>query len=108
MTYEEAVDVLEAMSHLYPGRFEVTKRRAEIFIPQLEKMVYEGVLAKLTDYALDNPFPPTLSDIAVYPPKENEYLARMKQWEEEAAKVPQETKALFQKKFDELVRRLSQ
>ncbi|MGP4060999.1 hypothetical protein [Halobacillus sp. H74] len=105
MKYEEAVDVLETMEELFEGKFTITKRKLTVFVPELEKMEYSPVMDKLYHYASQYPYPPTLADIAVYPPKENDYLEKMRRWDEEAANVPEETKQRFLEKFEELIRR---
>ncbi|KHE72641.1 hypothetical protein [Halobacillus sp. BBL2006] len=108
MKYDEAIDVLETIEELFDGKFTITKRKLAVYVPQLERMEYDAVMDKLFYYASQSPFPPTLADIAVLPPKKNEYLEKMKVWEEEAALVPEETKRLFAQKFAEMVRRKSE
>ncbi|MFC7061048.1 hypothetical protein [Halobacillus seohaensis] len=107
MNYDEAVEVLEAMQELFYGKFKISKRKLDFFVPQLEKMEFTPVMDKLYDYASVYPFPPTLSDIAVYPQKPNEHLEKKRQWDEEAANVPEETKRLFEEKFNELLKKVS-
>ncbi|MFG6147482.1 hypothetical protein [Halobacillus sp. B23F22_1] len=107
MKYDEAVEVLETMEELFSGKFKITKRKLDVFVPELERMAFIPVMEKLFDYAVVHPFPPTLADIAVYEPKKNDHLEKMRQWDEEAAKVPEETKRLFEEKFNELLRKVS-
>lgn len=107
MTYEEAVEVLETMEDLYQGKFNLTKRLLNFLIPQLDKMEFDGVMGKLFDHALAYPFPPTLADIAYHLQEQNENLDQVKQWEEEAAKVPEEVKQRFEEMFEELVGKVS-
>ncbi|MCP3032875.1 hypothetical protein LF817_16230 [Halobacillus sp. A1] len=107
MTYEEAVEVLETMEDLYHGKFKLTKRRVQFLIPLLEKMEFDGVMGKLFNHASAYPFPPTIADIAHHLPEQNENLEQVKQWEEEAAKVPEEVKLRFEEMFEELVRKVS-
>ncbi|RWZ54563.1 hypothetical protein EQV77_14945 [Halobacillus fulvus] len=102
MNHNQAIEVLETISELYPRKFDITERVAKILIPKLLKMDFDGVIGKLSDYAVSNPFPPTVSDIAVYPPEENRHLERMKEWEEEAAEVSDEVRKLFLKKLNSL------
>ncbi|ARI75660.1 hypothetical protein [Halobacillus mangrovi] len=107
MNHDEAVEVLKSIHELYPRTFEITKRRVKLLIPQLEKMDYEAVMEKLSNHVSFSPYPPALSDIAVYLPEENDYLDRICEWEKEAAEVPKETKMQFNKKLDELTRRMA-
>ncbi|WP_101841954.1 hypothetical protein [Halobacillus sp. Marseille-P3879] len=107
MNYDQAVEVLQMIRELYPGKFEVSKTKAAVMIPQLEKMEFEPVKKKLSEYAGQYPFPPTLADIAVYPPIKNPYLEKMKKWDQEAEEVSDETKQLLQEKLDELIRKVS-
>ncbi|WP_173915215.1 hypothetical protein [Halobacillus sp. Marseille-Q1614] len=107
MKYEEAVKVLETIEELFEGKFTITKRKLAVFVPELEHMEIDRVMEKVYHYASKYHFPPTLADIASYPPKKDDYLEKMRRWEEEAANVPEETKRLFQEKFDELVRKVS-
>ncbi|WP_082232912.1 hypothetical protein [Halobacillus massiliensis] len=107
MKYEQAVQVLETIEELYEGKFMITKRKLAVFVPELENMEFERVMDKVYHYASKFPLPPTLSDIAAYPPKKDDYLEKMRRWDEEAARVPKETKRLFQEKFEELLRKVS-
>ncbi|MCP3027632.1 hypothetical protein [Halobacillus sp. A5] len=107
MRHEEAADVLETIEELFGGKFVITERKIEVFIPQLMKMEYKPVMEKVFDYASRYPFPPTLADIAVYPPQSNDYLKKKKQWDEEAAQVPEETKRRFEEKFAALLKKVS-
>ncbi|UOQ45409.1 hypothetical protein MUN89_05540 [Halobacillus salinarum] len=103
MTYEEALEVLETIHEFYPDKFQVTKRKANLLIPQLEEMDFAGVMNKLAAFTAAAPFPPTLSQIAVFPPEENYYLERMKAWEKEADAVSEETKRAFHIKLEQLM-----
>ncbi|WP_431803303.1 hypothetical protein [Halobacillus andaensis] len=107
MKYEEAAEVLETIEELFPEKFVITERKIAVFIPELMKMDFASVMDKLFGYAARYPFPPTLADIASYPPKPNDYLEKKKQWDEEAAKVPEETKRLFEEKFEALLKKVS-
>ncbi|MFC7319823.1 hypothetical protein [Halobacillus campisalis] len=108
MTYEEAVEVLQMMSSLYPGKVEMTKKKAEFLIPQLKPMCYGSVMGKLALHVSKSPYPPTIADIAVYPPvDENPHLDMLKQWDREAAEVSEEKKRLFQEKLNELIEKVT-
>ncbi|WP_186579725.1 replicative helicase loader/inhibitor [Aquibacillus kalidii] len=102
MTHDEAVDVLETIAEVYP-RYELTKKKAAILLPQLKQMDYQLVLAKLSAYVADHPFAPTIAEIAAYPAKQNEHIRLINQWKQEAENVPQETKQAFQLQMKRLV-----
>ncbi|MYL50280.1 hypothetical protein GLV98_12350 [Halobacillus litoralis] len=104
MNQRQAVEVLETIHELYPRNFDVTDKKMALFIPQLKKMDYKGVMRKLSDFATKHPYPPTLAEIAVYPPQKNEALEKMRRWEEEAKQVPEETKQHFRQEIKKLMR----
>ncbi|RLL45486.1 hypothetical protein D8M04_11610 [Oceanobacillus piezotolerans] len=103
MTENEGIEVLETIAELYP-RFDLNKRKAKVLLPHLMEMEYNGVMEKLFSYVTENPYPPTIAEIAVYPPKPYEGDEEIRRWEEEAAKVPQEVKDRFYKVFEQLVK----
>jgi hypothetical protein len=107
MNKVEAIEVLESISELYPGRFELTERKVRILLPKLLEMDFERVMAKLSDYAAEKPYPPTIAEIAAYAPENNEHLAEMRKWEQEAAQVPEETKRQFREQLKKLIQEKS-
>lgn len=102
MTQDQAVDILETMAELYP-KFELSRKKAQILLPQLRKMDYQGVLDKLSAYVADHPYAPTIAEIAVYLPEENGQLQLMKEWQAEAEKVTEETKSRFRLQMHKLL-----
>ncbi|UOQ44847.1 hypothetical protein MUN89_02510 [Halobacillus salinarum] len=107
MNYQEAVEVLKTIEEVYGDKFSLTKRKVKMLTTQLEKMNYNAVMRRLTAHVLDSPFPPTLSEIAVYETPDHRIFEKMQQWKKEAAEVPEETKRLFEKKFNELLEKMS-
>jgi len=103
MNRNEAIDVLETIRDIYP-KFNVTERKAKILLPQLTPMDYGLVMEKLSAYVAANPFPPTIAEIAAYPPEENEYLDRISKWREEAAQVPDGVKQSFHEQMVKLLK----
>ncbi|GAK01486.1 hypothetical protein [Geomicrobium sp. JCM 19055] len=103
MTEEQALYIMESISDVYP-RFELSEKKIEFMIPGLLKMEYTKVVDNLKRHVAEKPFPPTLSEIAAYPSAENDTLAKMEQWEQEAANVPQETKDQFRKELQRLMK----
>ncbi|KHE72853.1 hypothetical protein [Halobacillus sp. BBL2006] len=108
MTYKEAVEILKTIEEFYGDKFPLTKRKITLIIAQLEKMEYEPVMTRLSEHVLESPFPPTLSDIAVYHVPDDGMVEKMQQWKKEAAEVPEETKRLFEEKMNELMRKVSE
>ncbi|WP_117149116.1 MULTISPECIES: hypothetical protein [Paraliobacillus] len=107
MNANQAFDIIDTIAELYP-KFVITKRKVDILLPQLKQMDYNNVLEKLSAYAAAYPYPPTLAEIAAYPPAPNIYLEQMRQWKKEAAQVPEETKLQFKQLLDTLFKGMSQ
>ncbi|WP_156289856.1 hypothetical protein [Oceanobacillus salinisoli] len=102
MTKEEAFDVLDAIQEFYPS-VKLGERKIRVFIPQLLKMDYEGVISNLNAHVISHQYAPTLTEIAAYPVEPNGHLEELRAWQEEAAKVPEETKRRFQEALTKLV-----
>lgn len=102
MTKEEAFDVLDAIQEFYPN-VKMGERKIRVFIPQLLKMDYEGVMDNLSNHVVSHQYAPTLTEIAAYPAEPNVHLEELRVWQEEAAKVPEETKREFQAALRKLV-----
>jgi hypothetical protein len=90
----EAIQVLETISDFYP-KFEVTKKKAQLLIPQLNQMSHKLVMEKLFAHVAVCPYPPTIAEIAAYPVKSNDHLEEIKRWRVEASKVPDDVKQAF-------------
>ena len=108
MNHDEAVEVLKTIEEVYGDKFPRMKRKAELWISQLKKMKYDPVMRRLTNHVVKSPFPPTLSEIAVYEVADNGMAEKMARWKKEAAEVPEETKQLFIEKLNELERKISE
>lgn len=106
MNRDEAIDVLETIRDIYP-KFDVSERKAKILLPQLAPMDYELVMEKLSTHTVSHPYPPTIKEIAVYPPEENNHLQLISQWREEAAKVPETVKQNFREQMAKLIKEKS-
>lgn len=103
MNKQEAVNVLETIRDIYP-KFEVSKKKGHMLIPQLIQMDYACVMEKLSAYVGTHPFAPTLADIAAYPPVCNDHLENISMWRAEAATVPSEVKQAFHKQLTQLLK----
>ena len=102
MTKEEAIEVLKTINEMYP-RFNLTKRKAVMLIPNLKKMDYQGVMKNLSVFVMESPYPPILSEIAAYPDDEDSHLDEKEKWQEEAKKVSPEMKAQFREAFQKFL-----
>jgi len=102
MTNQEALDILKAINEMYP-RFNLTKRKATLLIPNLKKMDYKGVMKNLSAFVMDNPYPPLLNEIAAYPDEEESSVTEMDTWQEEAKKVSPAVKERFREDMQKLL-----
>src|SRR5690625_6899132 len=75
-----------------------------MLIPKLLSMHYPCVLERLAQHVAKHPYPPTISEIAVYETKRNTQLETLKKWREEAAHVPVELKETFHKQMLHVIR----
>ena len=103
MTREEAINVLETIRDIYP-KYEVSRKKAQLLIPQLLQMDHALVLEKLSAYVATRPFAPTLAEIAAYPVESNDHLEKIKLWRTEAARVPAEVKQNFHQQMVKLLK----
>lgn len=101
MTHDEAVSVLETIKELYPS-FSLSKKKAQVLIPPLKQMDYDGVMARLSEFVMHHKYAPTISEIAVYPKKENDHLEQRQKWRQAADKVSPDIK----KRFHDALRKL--
>jgi hypothetical protein len=104
MNRKEAIDVLRAISDIYPNTFELTETKIKLLVPQLEKMDHVRVMANLSSFAANNKFPPTIAEIAGYAPEHNDSLEKMRKWKEEADKVDPAVKERFKRDMEKLLK----
>ncbi|WP_106497296.1 replicative helicase loader/inhibitor [Lentibacillus sp. Marseille-P4043] len=102
MNHHEAMDVLETITQLYP-KSELTKKKAQMIIPQFKQMDYQRVMDRLKQHVATSPHPPTVAEIADYPPEKNEALSKIREWQHEASRVPKATKMRFQEQLRKLI-----
>lgn len=103
MIKEEALEVLQTINEMYP-RFDLTKRKAKMLVPNLKQMDYQGVMKNLSAYIMEHPYPPMLSEIAAYQDVEESHLEEMEKWQEEAKKVSPKVKEQFREQFEQLIK----
>ncbi|MEQ6389214.1 replicative helicase loader/inhibitor [Bacillaceae bacterium S4-13-58] len=106
MTHDEAIKVLKTIREFYP-KYDISREKAKILIPQLQRMDYTIVLKNLSEFVVKNHYPPTIGEIAGFPPEENPHIEYAKQWRIEAAQVTQETKKSFHQKLQQLFQKMA-
>lgn len=106
MTRDEALEILEIIADVYP-RFELTKRKAEIWLPGLQKMEFQGVKRNLENHVAEKVYPPTIAEISAYPKENNIALEKQIQFEQEARLNPatEDIKQEFWNKINALLGR---
>lgn len=103
MDRDEVKELFKLITSVYP-RFEVSAQKVDTWTYLMKKMDFKRVMAKAEQHVMENKFPPTVAEIAAYPPEHNDHLDKMKQWEQEAAKVSEETKHRFKYEMQKLIR----
>lgn len=103
MIKKEALEVLQTINEMYP-RFNLTKRKAKVLVPNLIQMDYQGVMKNLSAYVLEHPYPPMLSEIAAYQDIEESHLEEMEKWREEAKNVSPKVKEQFREQFEQFIK----
>lgn len=105
MERNDVVELFKMIKSFYPN-FEVSSEKVDAWHRIMKKMDYKRVVARLEQHAAENPFPPTIAEIAAYAPPKNETLEQMQKWREEAAKVPPEVKEEFKRRFEKFVKEM--
>src|SRR5690625_5782765 len=105
MTNQEALDVLKAINEMYP-RFNLTKRKATLLIPNLKKMDYKGVMKNLSAFVMDNPYPPLLTEITAYPDDEESAHEKREERQEEASQADPKGKERYYKEMRKSLKRM--
>lgn len=103
MTTDQALEILRTIDEMYP-KFKLTKRKAQILIPNLKHMDYTGVMKNLSDHIIHVPYPPLISEIAAYPKEADTSLLEIAKWQEEAKQVTPEVKERFREQLEKLFR----
>lgn len=101
VTKADVLELFKLIKSVYPN-FEVTQEKIDIWANITKDMDFKRVMVKTKEHVATNKFPPTIAEIAAYAPEKNEHLEKMKQWEREASKVPQEVKENFRRQMEKL------
>lgn len=87
MEKSEAIEIMEILYSFYPNfNKRGVKSFNKIWIERLMEGDYKKTLKKTEEYTVNSPYPPSLADIIVLPPKEikpNPEVEQVKQWEAE-------------------------
>jgi len=83
MTKPELLEIMIALTHLYE-KFSFTEDTLEQWYPFMKNINPNHVKEKLYLHAQKNKYPPTLSDLLVFPPPRNEFIKKIKKWEEKS------------------------
>lgn len=103
MTRDEVIQLFKFLKNIYPN-FEVTSEKVDIWAKMMQKMDFKRVMARAEQHATESPFPPTIAEIAAYAPEKNVHLEQIRQWEKEAAQVPQHVKDKFKQQLENLLK----
>lgn len=103
MNQNEAIKVLETIKDVYP-RYDISKKKAGILIKELVFMDYKRVMEKLSKHIASQPYPPTIREIAGYAQRENNALAQLHIWREQAEDVPVHYKRRFHEYISQLIK----
>src|SRR5690625_4672033 len=101
MNREQVKTLFRLLGNAYPqfmpGSKEKLKDKIDTWTEVMKNMDYERVMARAQEHIQTNKFPPTIAEISAFAPKKDDTLEKMRQWEEEAKKVPTHVKQNFEK-----------
>ncbi|WP_051359540.1 replicative helicase loader/inhibitor [Paucisalibacillus globulus] len=106
MDRKQVIELFKLLKSVYPS-FEVSTPKVDSWTRLMRKMDFVRVMEKAEQHSLENKFPPTIAEIAAYAPEKNEHLEKMRQWEIEAAQVPESTKLQFREQMIKLIQEKS-
>lgn len=101
MTRDEVINLFKLIKSFYPN-FEVTTEKVNNWAWAMRKMDFDRVMVRAQEHVQENKFPPTIAEVAAFAPEKNEHLEKIREWEKEAAQVPQSVKDEFRRKVNEL------
>lgn len=101
MTKAQVLELFKLIKSIYPN-FEVSQEKIDNWAWAMSKMDFDRVMARAHEHVLSNKFPPTIAEVAAFAPEKNEHLEKIREWEKEAAEVPQETKDRFRREMEKL------
>lgn len=103
MDRDQVKELFKFLMSIYPTFDSPTTEKIDTWHRLMKDMDFKRVMAKAEQHVQVNKFPPTISEIAAYAPKENKHLEKIERWKEEAKKVPNELRQEFFAKVQALV-----
>lgn len=107
MERSEVISLFKLISSFYTN-FEVSTEKVNAWTWAMKDMDFDRVTTKAKKHVQENKFPPTIAEVAAYAPEHNEHLDKMKQWEKDAAQVPEWKKQQFKEEMQRLIREKSE
>ena len=102
MNKAQVLEVFKVIKSVYPN-FDATQEKLDVWSRVMRKMDFDRVMKKTEEHVVENKFPPSIAEISAYAPPKNDALDKMRKWEEEAARVPEETKRQFREQLQKLI-----
>jgi hypothetical protein len=84
MTREQVKELFKFLKYIYPN-FEVSSEKIDIWTELLSDQDFSKVMERAKKHSLEHRFPPSIAEIRVYEPPENEFLKKYQQWQKEGA-----------------------
>lgn len=81
MTKQEVLEIMITVTHFYE-KFTITEEKIEQWYPYMKEINANDVKEKLISYTAKHKYPPTISDLLVFKPPTNEFIKKVKRWEE--------------------------
>lgn len=101
MNRDQVIELFKLLKSVYPN-FEVSSEKVDAWTRLMKTMDFERVMIKAEKFVLENKFPPTVAEIAAYPPEKNKHLEKMRKWKKEASEVSPEVKENFRRELEKL------
>lgn len=84
MTRDEVKELFKFLKYVYPN-FEVSSEKVDIWTELLSDQDFSKVMERAKKHSLEHRFPPSIAEIRVYEPPQNEFLNKYQQWQREGA-----------------------
>lgn len=80
MTREQVKELFKFLKYIYPN-FEVSSEKVDIWTELLSDQDFSKVMERAKKHSLEHRFPPSIAEIRVYEPPQNEFLNKYQQWQ---------------------------
>lgn len=81
MSKHELLEIMITVTQFFE-KFNFTEEKIEEWYPYMKDLNADDVKEKLALYVKKNKYPPTLSDLLIFTPPKNEFINKVKKWEE--------------------------